>query len=98
MSLCDEVPNLNHEPVVFSRVKKADHDEIDRLTSEFIAMGGGVKEIPYGVCTTTEDNRPNRNEYTGELSIAEFKSRDNSRKKNQKKMKTEKPTNDYGDW
>lgn len=96
MSFVDLIPP-KEEPTSFSRIKLEQQKEIERQTSEFIAMGRGITFIPSGVCTTAEDNRPNRNEYTGELSIAEFKARDNSRKKHQKKMKT-KPTNDFGDW
>lgn len=98
MSLCEEVPQKPSDAVVFSRIKQEEHDEIDRLTNEFIAMGGAIEQIPAGAGATTEDNRPNRNEYTGELSIAEFKARDTSRRKNHKKMKIDKPTNDFGDW
>lgn len=96
MSFVDLIPPKD-DSISFSRIKQDQQKEIERKTSEFIALGGAVKQIPPGECATTEENRPNRNEYTGELSVAEFKARENSRKKQQKKMKT-KPTNDFGDW
>jgi hypothetical protein len=54
MSFVDLIPP-KYESVSFSRIKQDQQREIERQTSEFIAMGGAVKEIPYGVVCEDEN-------------------------------------------
>lgn len=63
MSLCEEVPQKPSDAVVFSRIKQEEHDEIDRLTSEFIAMGGAIKQIPPGVAQPLDKSENSTNSF-----------------------------------
>lgn len=102
MSLRDELPNSASDTANFSRIRYKDHDDIKSQTEEFIRSGGAIKEVPIGASVNTEALPVLRNEFTGDVSLKETRDRMNSQKmaaaKQNKKMKKDKPTNDFGDW
>jgi len=102
MSLRDEVMPRASETTNFSRIRYKDHDDIKSQTDEFIRSGGAIKEVPIGASVNTEALPVLRNEFTGDVSLKETRDRMNSQQKaaakQNKKMKTDKPTNDFGEW
>lgn len=97
----DELPSSVSDTANFSRIRYKDHDEIAQQTVEFIARGGNINYYPIGLSANTEALPVLRNEYTGEVSLRETRDRMNSQQKaakQNKKMKTDKPTNDFGEW